>query len=140
MGDVATSVRDRYDRWVAVYDHDGKPRADAVRFLAHDLHQPLPFPAGAFDLVVSGLLDLFFREARRVLRPSGRAVVSAMHPAMFLRGVQVRFSDPTSGELVEVESITRPVRLNMQQVNPPTVTSRGSEPGVAGRDERTGST
>src|SRR5947207_11585964 len=29
-----------------------KPGAGAVRFLVHDLHQPLPFAAGEFDLVV----------------------------------------------------------------------------------------
>src|SRR5947209_20082351 len=33
-----------------------KPGADVVRFLTHDLHQPLPFAAGEFDLVVSGLV------------------------------------------------------------------------------------
>jgi len=84
-----------------------KPGGGAVRFLVHDLHQPLPFPAGAFDLVVSGLvlehlrdLDAFFAEARRVLREGGRAVVSAMHPAMFLRGSQARFTDPESGAVV----------------------------------------
>jgi ubiquinone/menaquinone biosynthesis C-methylase UbiE len=85
-----------------------KPGASAVRFLAHDLHEPLPFTAGTFDLVVSGLVlehlrDLarFFGETRRVLVPSGRAVLSAMHPAMFLRGSQARFTDPASGEVVQ---------------------------------------
>jgi ubiquinone/menaquinone biosynthesis C-methylase UbiE len=85
-----------------------KPGAEAVRFLAHDLHQPLPFAAGSFDRVVSGLvlehlrdLDAFFAEARRVLRAGGRAVVSGMHPAMFLKGVQARFTDPASGEKVQ---------------------------------------
>jgi ubiquinone/menaquinone biosynthesis C-methylase UbiE len=90
----------------------GKPGAERVRFLTHDLHQPLPFPDGAFDLVVSGLvlehlqnLDGFFREARRVVRPSGRAVVSAMHPAMLLRGSQARFTDPDSGEVIQPGSL-----------------------------------
>jgi len=85
-----------------------KPGAGAIRFLVHDLHEPLPFSEGTFDLVVSGLvlehlrnLAGFFREARRVLRPGGRAVVSAMHPAMFLRGSQARFTDPASGERVQ---------------------------------------
>jgi len=94
----------------------GKPGADAVRFLAHDLHQPLPFDAATFDLVVSGLvlehlrdLDLFFSEAYRVIKPGGRAVVSTMHPAMFLRGTQARFTDPASGELVQPGSIAHPV-------------------------------
>lgn len=93
-----------------------KPGADAVRFLAHDLHDPLPFPNAAFDLVVSGLVlehlrDVgpFFAEARRVLRAGGRAVISNMHPAMFLRGSQARFTDPTSGELVQPGSVCHTV-------------------------------
>jgi ubiquinone/menaquinone biosynthesis C-methylase UbiE len=84
-----------------------KPGADTIRFVAHDLARPLPFQPASFDLVVSGLvlehladLDLFFREARRVLKPGGRAVISAMHPAMFLKGAQARFTDPASGEVV----------------------------------------
>ena len=88
-----------------------KPGAESLRFVAHDLHQPLPF-ASEFDLVVSGLvlehlreLDPFFTEARRVLRPGGRAVVSAMHPAMFLRGSQARFTDPESGEIIQPGSV-----------------------------------
>ena len=78
-----------------------------VRFLVHDLHEPLPLESGTFDVVVSGLvlehlrdLERFFSETRRVLRSGGRAVVSAMHPAMFLRGSQARFTDPESGEVV----------------------------------------
>ncbi len=166
-----TAVRDGYDRWAAVYDHDAnplqalegpavhaacgavaglqvldlgcgtgrhalwlaaegavvtavdfsdgmlaearrKPGADTIRFIAHDLHTPLPFPGGSFDLVVSGLvlehlreLGGFFMEARRVLRPGGWAVVSAMHPAMFLKDTQARFTDPTSGEVVVPGSV-----------------------------------
>lgn len=160
------AVRDAYDRWAEVYDHDrnpltaleepvvraavgavagravldlgcgtgrhalwlaaegaavtgvdfsagmleearGKPGADRVLFVVHDLHQRLPFEDAAFDLVVSGLVlehlrdpGAFFAEVRRVLRAGGRAVVSAMHPAMFLRGSQAAFTDPRSGEKV----------------------------------------
>jgi malonyl-CoA O-methyltransferase len=54
-------------------------------------------------------LDGFFAEARRVLRPGGRAVVSAMHPAMFLRGTQARFTDPASGERVQPGSVPHSV-------------------------------
>ena len=93
-----------------------KPGADAIRFLAHDLHTPLPFPDTVFDVVVSGLvlehlreLDAFFAESCRVLRPGGRAVVSAMHPAMFLRGSQARFTNPDSGELVQPGSVAYPI-------------------------------
>ena len=93
-----------------------KEGAGTVRFLAHDLHQPLPFADGSFDRVVSGLvlehlheLDAFFAESRRVLRPGGRAVVSAMHPAMFLKGVQARFTDPASGEKVQPGSVAHTI-------------------------------
>lgn len=92
-----------------------KPGADAVKFLAHDLHTPLPFGPG-FDLVVSGLvlehlheLAPFFAETRRVLKPGGRAVISAMHPAMLLRGTQARFTDPESGELIQPGSVAHSV-------------------------------
>src|SRR5262249_17294446 len=169
--DQVASVREGYDRWALVYDHDANPLpaleephvGDAVgdvhglnvldlgcgtgrhsawlvaggacvtgidfsegmlaaarrrtaganvRFLVHDLHQPLPLPSGTFDLVVSGLVlehlsDLagFFGEVRRVLRSGGRAVVSAMHPAMFLRGSQARFTDPDTGQVVQPGSL-----------------------------------
>jgi len=92
-----------------------KPGAEAIRFVSHDMHHQLPF-AAEFDLVVSGLvlehireLDAFLAEARRVIRPGGRAVVSAMHPAMFLRGAQARFTDPESGELVRPGSLPHSV-------------------------------
>jgi malonyl-CoA O-methyltransferase len=93
-----------------------KPGAERVRFVAHDLQDGrLPFDDAAFDLVVSGLVlehlrDVrpFFAEARRVLRPGGRAVASNMHPAMFLRGTQARFTDPASGELVMPGSVVHP--------------------------------
>ncbi len=92
-----------------------KPGADAITFIAHDLRTSLPFTT-EFDLVVSGLvlehlrdLNHFFAEARRVLKPGGRAVISAMHPAMFLRGTQARFTDPSSGELVVPGSVPHSV-------------------------------
>lgn len=169
--DDITGVRDAYDRWALVYDHDQNPltaleepkvrRAlgdvrgksvldlgcgtgrhavwlaaagatvtgvdfsagmlsearrkaggHAIQLVKHDLRRPLPFPSSTFERVVSGLalehlpdLRAFFGEARRVTRPGGRAVVSAMHPAMFLRGSQARFTDPTSGDVVQPGSI-----------------------------------
>jgi malonyl-CoA O-methyltransferase len=84
-----------------------KPGADRANFVQHDLSKPLPFENGSFDLVFSALvlehladLDGFFAECARVVRHGGRVVVSAMHPAMFLRGAQARFTDPDSGEKV----------------------------------------
>lgn len=85
-----------------------KVGAERVHFVTHDVGEALPFAAATFDLVVSGLvlehvaeLASFFLEVHRVLRPRGRAVLSAMHPAMFLRGSQARFTDPESGERVQ---------------------------------------
>jgi ubiquinone/menaquinone biosynthesis C-methylase UbiE len=93
-----------------------KSRGSGVSFLLHDFKQPLPFRNSQFDLLVSGLvlehvhdLQQFMREARRVIRPGGRAVISAMHPAMFLRGSQARFTDPVSGEIVKPGSMAHTI-------------------------------
>ncbi len=82
-----------------------------ITFRAHDLAEPLPFANESFDRVVCGLVidhiaDLggLFREMRRVCRPSGFAVISVMHPAMMLRGVQARFHDPASGREIRPAS------------------------------------
>jgi malonyl-CoA O-methyltransferase len=76
-----------------------------VSFLVHNLAEPLPFAARTFDRVVCGLvldhiadLGSLFCEMLRVCRTSGYVVVSVMHPAMMLRGVQARFRDPESGQ------------------------------------------
>ena len=83
-----------------------------VHIIIHDLHEPLPVEDASFDALVSGLVlehirdpRAFFMEAHRVLRPGARAVVSAMHPAMFLRDVRARFTDPDSGKVVAPGSL-----------------------------------
>ena len=80
-----------------------KAGAEAVRFVVHDLQRPLPFDDGAFDVALSCLvlehiadLDAFFREVRRICKAGGRAVLTAMHPAMMLRGITARFADPAT--------------------------------------------
>jgi malonyl-CoA O-methyltransferase len=94
-----------------------KVAGNNVAFVAHDLHQPLPFCDGAFDRIVCGLvldhvedLGKFFRESRRLLQPHGLAVFSVMHPALMLRGVQARFYDPISG--VETRPASQPHQLS----------------------------
>jgi ubiquinone/menaquinone biosynthesis C-methylase UbiE len=88
-----------------------KPLADRVRWIQHDLTQPLPLPAVSFDRVVSGLvlehipaLTPVFAEMRRVCRPDGLVVVSLMHPAMMLRGITARFTDPATGSETRPQS------------------------------------
>ena len=63
----------------------------------------LPFTAESFDrvlacLVLDHVADVpgFFSELRRVCRSSGLVVVSVMHPAMELKGVQARFREAQS--------------------------------------------
>jgi ubiquinone/menaquinone biosynthesis C-methylase UbiE len=82
----------------------------AVDFREHDLHAPLPFGSASFDRIVSGLvlehlrdLDAFYGEVARVLRPGGAAVLSTIHPAMALRAVQARFTDPDTGVVTRVQ-------------------------------------
>lgn len=75
-----------------------------VEFRAHDLTRSLPFTDASFDRIICGLvLDHIpqpaplFAEMRRVCSPAGCAVISVMHPAMMLRGIEARFTDPTTG-------------------------------------------
>jgi ubiquinone/menaquinone biosynthesis C-methylase UbiE len=88
-----------------------KPGAEAVTFTHHDLTEPFPLKSAAFDRVCCCLvldhiaeLDGFFRELRRLCRPGGCVVISVMHPAMSLRGVQARFIDPGSGRRISPAS------------------------------------
>jgi len=84
-----------------------KVGADAIRFVSHDLAQPMPFESHSFDRVFCCLVldhipkvDGFFAELARLCRRDGFIGVSVMHPAMMLRGVQARFTDPTTGRKV----------------------------------------
>lgn len=81
-----------------------KPGWGAVRFVRHDLTEPLPLADAAFDVVCSFLvlehiadLRAFFAECKRVCRPTGRIAMTTLHPAMLLRGIQAHFRDPESG-------------------------------------------
>ena len=93
-----------------------KPGADAVRFIHQDASGTLPFEDRSFDRVISCLvidhvrdLGTFFAELHRVCRPGGLVVVSVMHPAMMLKGVQARFTDPRTGQEVRPESVANQI-------------------------------
>ena len=88
-----------------------KSGTGSVRYLRHDLTQRLPLPSAAFArviccLVLDHIADLgsFFAELSRLAKPGGAVVISVMHPAMSLRGVQARFIDPASGRRVSPAS------------------------------------
>jgi len=84
-----------------------KAGAERVRWVAHDILRRLPFADRTFDRVLSSLvlehipvsaLLPFFQELARLVRDDGVVVVTAMHPAMFLKGVSANFRDE-SGEV-----------------------------------------
>ena len=88
-----------------------KAGADRVRFENHDVTRRLPYADASFDRVLSALVlehvaDVaeFFRELGRITRADGRIVVTAMHPAMFLRGVSARFQEQGTGEFLRPRS------------------------------------
>ena len=88
-----------------------KDGADRVRFENHDVTQRLPYADASFDRVLAALVlehvpdvAAFLRELGRVTRADGRIVVTAMHPAMFLRGVSARFRDEGTGEFLRPRS------------------------------------
>lgn len=88
-----------------------KPGAKAISFVRHDLAKPFPLKSAAFDrvfccLVLDHIAELgeFFLELRRLCRPKGCVVISVMHPAMSLKGVQARFIDPASGRRISPAS------------------------------------
>ncbi len=88
-----------------------KPDSGKINFVVHDLSQPTLFPEASFDRVVCPLVldhihDLapLFAEFKRLCRPTGSICLSIMHPAMMLRGVQARFTDPDTGRKTYPES------------------------------------
>jgi ubiquinone/menaquinone biosynthesis C-methylase UbiE len=83
----------------------------SVQFVQHDLAQRLPFADHVFDRVICGLvvdhiadLSRLFVEMKRVCVPTGFIVVSTMHPALMLKGVQARFVDPNTGRETRPQS------------------------------------
>lgn len=93
-----------------------KRGAERVTFVEHDIVRPLPFASEVFDRVISCLvvdhivdLGVFFAELRRVCRRSGFIVISVMHPAMELKGVQARFRDARTGSEIRPESASHQI-------------------------------
>ena len=83
----------------------------ALDFRTHDLTRPLPFADASFDRIICGLvldhipeLTPLFGEMHRVCSARGFAVISVMHPAMMLRGVEARFTDRTTGREIRPAS------------------------------------
>ena len=88
-----------------------KPGAGEIKVVMRDIQQPFPFKNGQFD-VISACLVLehipellkIFHEIKRVCTPDGCVLISILHPAMYLLGIDARFSDPTTGESIRPQS------------------------------------
>ncbi|HZH27625.1 MAG TPA: methyltransferase domain-containing protein [Azospirillaceae bacterium] len=77
-----------------------RARDAAFRLLRHDMAEPLPLPDASADLVLFCLSlehvgdpGAPLREARRLLRPSGRVAVIEIHPFVSQGGVSAHFRD-----------------------------------------------
>lgn len=96
-----------------------KARAKArsrVEFVVGDLHSRIPFGDDVFDRVICCLVFDHIRDVAHVLSEMGRVcrrdgslLVTTLHPAMLLSGVQARFTDAVTGEKVLLESVCNQV-------------------------------
>ena len=93
--------------------------AGQVRIDQAALGEPLPYPDGAFDLIVCALAIHYagdraaaFAEFCRVLRPGGAAVVSTQHPVMdWLRKGGSYFQATLETDIWHTPSGDQPVRF-----------------------------
>jgi ubiquinone/menaquinone biosynthesis C-methylase UbiE len=88
----------------------------SVAWLRLALPGPLPFADATFALAVLGLvvehvaeLDATLAEVARVLNPSGRCLVSALHPDRTAEGQTARFIDPATGLRRPIRTVHRSV-------------------------------
>lgn len=87
-----------------------------IAWVRHALPDPLPFPDHGFELAVMGLvaehiadLAAAMRDLARVVRPGGRLVLSALHPARTAEGQRARFIDPETGLRWPIATIHRSI-------------------------------
>jgi ubiquinone/menaquinone biosynthesis C-methylase UbiE len=80
-----------------------------VQFVRHDVRDVWPVPPASVDVVVANLilehvhdLAVVFFEMARVLRPGGQVFICELHPYRQLQGGQAQFTDPRTGERVQV--------------------------------------
>ncbi|MBN1348161.1 class I SAM-dependent methyltransferase [candidate division KSB1 bacterium] len=89
-----------------------KIKANETYFIKHDLAQPLPFKSEMFDRVTCCLvldhitnLRALFSEMKRICVADGFILISVMHPAMLLKGVEAQFTEPVSGQKIRPCSV-----------------------------------
>jgi malonyl-CoA O-methyltransferase len=90
--------------------------ASNVRFVQSDIQRDWPIDSASVDLVVCMLvlehiasLDHVFQEASRVLRRGGEFFICELHPYRQLQGLQARFTEANSGNVVLVQAFLHDV-------------------------------
>lgn len=93
-----------------------KITAGSVRFVQCDIQLQWPLDQGSVDLAVCMLvlehianLDHIFQEAARVLRHGGEFFICELHPYKQLQGLQAKFTDTNSGDVVLVQAFLHDV-------------------------------
>ncbi len=88
-----------------------KPNAEKVHWILADINKDLPLECDHADkvvccLVLDHIADVLglFKEMKRLCKESGEILISVMHPAMMLKGLQARFHDPATGVEVRPQS------------------------------------
>jgi malonyl-CoA O-methyltransferase len=82
-----------------------------IQFIHADFLKETLLPSGAFDVVIVSLvlehigdLSTFFEKVSRHLKQGGKLYLSEIHPERIARGSQAHFQDPSSGNVVRLES------------------------------------
>jgi malonyl-CoA O-methyltransferase len=88
-----------------------KPGGETITFVHCDLEKPLHLESSTFNratccLVLDHIthLDRLLAEMARICRSGGDVLISVMHPAMMLQGIQAQFTDPNTGATVRPAS------------------------------------
>ena len=87
-------------------------------------NDPFPFDDKSFGFITSNLVlehiedsPLFFKEITRISKKTAFIYISAMHPAMMLKGTQANFKDPESGKEFKPKGFPHQIADFVQNMN-----------------------